>query len=316
VIDLRAIARRYGGNVANGTVLIPTPGHSIRDRGTAITVCADAPDGLLVHCFNGDRVDALAVKEMLREDGFVQKSRARAPARLLSTRSERTSLMRKDAAKESEKRKAQGIASKHAAATWSAAKCANPHHGYLVSKGLSPFGVRQSGAALLVPMFDQTFALRNVQRIFPDGSKRFLPRAQTLGLFWPHAMHFANGNPSSGPLVIGEGFATMGAIYEATGYAVAAAMSACNLEPVARAMRGLFPARQIVIAADNDSHLTENTGLRVAQKAARSIGGLLAVPQSKSTFRAPGIDFADLMRDEAAAIIAATLSGEAAPWST
>lgn len=231
------------------------------------------------------------------------------------TPAERLAIMAK--AREAElRRKVETKAKQHAAAMqaqalWKAAKSADPAHGYLVAKGLAPFGIRQAGAAVVVPMLDPAFVLWNVQRIAPDGGKRFLPGGRIDGLFWPHAMHLADGRPSPGPLVIGEGFATVAAIHEATGYAVAAAMSANNLEPVAKAMRQLFPARQIIIAADDDAHLPENMGLGLAQKAAESIGGLLAIPRLETRRGNSGADFADLTRQEAAAIIAATLSGEA-----
>jgi DNA primase len=71
MIDLRAIARHYGGTFTSGNAVIPTPGHSSSDRGTAIMLSATAPDGLLVHCHNGSQRDALAVKDMLRRDGFL-----------------------------------------------------------------------------------------------------------------------------------------------------------------------------------------------------------------------------------------------------
>lgn len=231
------------------------------------------------------------------------------------TPSERRAILTKaheaEARRKVETKARQGAAARQAQALWKAAKSADPAHGYLVAKGLAPFGIRQEGAALLVPMLNPAFVLWNVQRIAPDGGKRFLPGGRIDGLFWPHAMHLADGRPSPGPLVIGEGFATVAAIHEATGFAVAAAMSARNLEPVAKAIRQLFPARQIVIAADHDTHLTENLGLKLARKAAESIGGLLAVPVPETSRRNSGADFADLTRQEAAAIIAATLSGEA-----
>ncbi|MDC8753323.1 toprim domain-containing protein [Erythrobacter sp. sf7] len=234
--------------------------------------------------------------------------RALAPA-------ERRAIMAKaneaEARRKAETRAKQDAAAKQAQALWKAAISAEPAHGYLTAKSLAPFGIRQSGTALLVPMFDPAFRLWNLQRIAPDGGKRFLSGGRIEGLFWPHAMHLADGRPSPGPLVIGEGFATVAAIHEATGHAVAAAMSARNLEPVARAMRGLFPARQIIIAADNDCHLAENMGLRLARKAAESIGGLLAIPRPETSRGNSGADFADLRRNEAAAIIAATLRGEA-----
>lgn len=216
-----------------------------------------------------------------------------------------------EARRKAETRAKQGAATKQAEALWNAAESAQASHGYLVAKGLAPFGIRQSGAALLVPMFDPAFTLWNLQRIAPDGRKRFLPGGRTSGLFWCHAMHLTDGRPSPCPLVIGEGFATVAAIHEATGYAVAAAMSARNLEPVARSLRGLFPERQIIIAADNDCHLAENIGLGFAGKAADSIGGLLAIPRPETSQGNSGADFADLTRGEAAAIIAATLHGEA-----
>lgn len=245
--------------------------------------------------------------------GIRQIWRAGSDPRKLSP-AERRAIMAKaqqaEAKRKAETQAKQQAAAKQAKVQWKGAASATPSHGYLAAKGLAPFGIRQSGAALLVPMFDPSFDLSNLQRINPNGGKRFLTGGRIEGLFWPHATHLSDGRPSPGPLVIGEGFATLAAIHEATGYAVTAAMSARNLELVARTMRGLFPARQIIIAADNDQHLAENIGLRVARKAAESIGGLLAVPRPKLPSSDSGADFADLSRDQTAATIAATLRGE------
>lgn len=240
--------------------------------------------------------------------------RAGSDPRTLSP-AERRAIMAKtheaEARRKAETRAKQEEAARQAQTLWMAAISAQASHGYLAAKGLSPFGIRQSRAALLVPMFDLAFGLWNLQRIAPDGGKLFLPGGRIDGLFWCHAMHLADGRPSPGPLVIGEGFATVAAIHEATGYAVVAAMSARNLEPVAKAMRGLFPARQIIIAADDDCHLAENIGLGFARSAAEAIGGLLAIPRLSTSRGNSGADFADLTRAEAAATIAATLQGEA-----
>lgn len=225
------------------------------------------------------------------------------------TPAERRGIMAK--AREAElKRKGEMKAKQDAAANqtqalWHAAKVVDPSHSYLFAKSLAPFGIKQDGAALLVPMFDPAFTLWNVQRITSDGNKRFLPGGRTEGLFWPHAMHLRNGKPSQGPLVIGEGFGTMAAVHEATCHAVAAAMSAGNLMSVARAMRQMFPTRQIIIAADDDRHLPDNIGLSVARRAAESIDGLLATPMQGTSQSDSGVDFADLTRHEAAARIAA-----------
>ncbi len=67
--DLRSIAAALGGEVSGNRVLVPTDGHSKRDRGTVITLSPDAPDGVLVHSFNGG--DALAVKDELRRHGLL-----------------------------------------------------------------------------------------------------------------------------------------------------------------------------------------------------------------------------------------------------
>ena len=68
-VDLRAIARKYGGEFSGGQALIPTPGHSPKDRGTAIAAKPGDPTDVLVHCFNGG--DPLAIKDMLRAEGLL-----------------------------------------------------------------------------------------------------------------------------------------------------------------------------------------------------------------------------------------------------
>jgi putative DNA primase/helicase len=298
IVDVHAIARRYGGKVCKGNALIPTPGHSSRDRGTAIKASAHAPDGCLVACYNGSQADALAVKEMLRADGFLPADSGRA-----LTAAERRSLRQAELARQRERLEAEEAAARRAVQLWESASRADPAHPYLVAKALEPFGVRQSARDLLVPMVDAAFRLWNVQRIRPDGSKLFSKDARTAGLFWPHGGHLIDGRPSAGPLVIGEGFATMAAVHSATGYGVAAAMSARNLEPVARTMRKLFPARELILAADDDSHLAENLGLRAARKAARAVSGGVAMPRAELRPAASGVDFADIPRGEVAALI-------------
>ncbi len=69
--DLRRVAAAYGGVGSGNQCNIRTPGHSDGDLGTSITLKAGAPDGVLVKCHNGDKADALAVKDMLRRDGFL-----------------------------------------------------------------------------------------------------------------------------------------------------------------------------------------------------------------------------------------------------
>jgi putative DNA primase/helicase len=215
----------------------------------------------------------------------------------------RTSEARREAETQARQEAAAGVARE----LWRGAGKPDPAHGYLARKGLPPFGIRQHGEALLVPMVEPGFRLWNVQRIHPDGRKLFLSGGRTEGLFWPHGAFGQDGRPSAGPLVIGEGFATMAAVHHATGLGVVAAMSARNLETVARAMRKLFPSRSLIIAADDDRHLAENIGLNAAQRAAESIGALLATPlplEPKTRSADSGADFADIPPAEVAARIA------------
>lgn len=306
IVDIEAIARHYGGKVCKGNALIPTPGHSRRDRGTAIKASAHAPDGCLVACYNGTQADALAVKEMLRADGFLAHS---AHARALSMQ-ERRSIRQAELARKRERLEAEEAAARCAADLWANASRADPAHPYLVAKALEPFGIRQAGRDLLVPMVDSGFRLWNVQRIRPDGLKLFGKDARTAGLFWPHGVHMQDGRPSAGALVIGEGFATMAAVHSAAGFGVVAAMSARNLETVARAMRKLFPTRELVIAADDDRNLTENIGLGAARKAAQAVGGVVATPRPETCPADSSADFADIPRGDVAGRIEAARLGE------
>lgn len=306
MIDIHAIARHYGGKVCKGNALIPTPGHSSRDRGTAIMASASAPDGCLVACYNGTQADVLAVKAMLRADGYLSDNSAH--AREL-TAAERRSIREAETARKRERLAAEEAAARCAAELWRNASRTDPAHPYLVAKGLEPFGIRQAGSDLIVPMIDPGFRLWNVQRIRPDGFKLFAKNGRTAGLFWPHGVHLIDGRPSAGPLVIGEGFATMAAIHTATGFGVAAAMSARNLEPVARALRKLFPGRELILAADDDCHLPVNLGLETARKAAAAVGGYVALPRPETSLAASGADFADIAREAVADRIEAAREG-------
>ena len=62
---LREIAARLGGEVSGNQVLAPAPGHSPKDRGLAFKKDSSAPDGYLVHLFNGG--DPIAARDYVRE---------------------------------------------------------------------------------------------------------------------------------------------------------------------------------------------------------------------------------------------------------
>lgn len=168
---------------------------------------------------------------------------------------------------------------------WHAAQPASGHHPYLVTKDMTADGLRQSGRALLVPMRDADGQLWNLQRIFPDGSKRFLKGGRVTGLLWQR------GTVANAPLVIGEGVATMAAVHAATGLPVAAAFSANNLGAIARAMAARHPSCRLILAADMDPN---ETGQRAAREAAAMVGAGIAWPPKPPGWPdRKGWDFAD-----------------------
>jgi uncharacterized protein (DUF927 family)/phage/plasmid primase-like uncharacterized protein len=174
-------------------------------------------------------------------------------------------------------RKADEAERQRKAAEWAArllheAAPAPADHPYLMRKAVKPYGLRASGDELLVPMATGG-EIVNLQRIGPDGEKKFLPGGRVKGCY------FAIGKPDD-VLYIAEGVATAGSIHEATGAAVAVAFSASNLKPVATAMREKFPALRIVLCGDND---TSGVGQRAAVEAAKAVGALMAIPSKEGT---------------------------------
>ena len=129
-----------------------------------------------------------------------------------------------------------------------------------------------------------TAALWNVQTIAADGLKRFHPGARTTGLCW------GRGAPGD-MLALSEGMATAAAIHAATGLCSVAAMTAGNLEVVARAMRRRWPAAAIIVGADLDP-----VGEAKAANAARAVAGLIARSPHPSGAPPRGWDFDDALR--------------------
>ncbi|WP_310498474.1 toprim domain-containing protein, partial [Sandarakinorhabdus sp.] len=131
----------------------------------------------------------------------------------------------------------------------------------------------------------------NVQRIMPDGSKRFLPGARIDGCMWRAG--FAPGSKAD-IIAIGEGAATMAAVHLATGVAVVAAMTAGNLGAVAMAVAGFQPGARLILCADMDTGPAGNLGLRKADDAALAVGGLVSHPPRPPDWpESKGYDFAD-----------------------
>ena len=173
-----------------------------------------------------------------------------------------------------------------ARAIWARAGAADPAHPYLLAKGVQAHSLRQDGAALVIPLFDIHGLLWNVQRVMPDGGKRFRP-GRAGGLYSPIGDLM---NPAT--LLICEGWATGATLHEDSRHPVLCAMNAGNLLPVAKAARAAWAGADMVICADNDRKTEGNPGLTGAIAAAKATGARLAVPEFPEGVS--GSDFNDL----------------------
>jgi putative DNA primase/helicase len=68
--------------------------------------------------------------------------------------------------------------------TWEEALPADPTHPYLQRKGVKPYGIRMELLdVLLVPLRDLDGTIHTLQRIYEDGTKRFLSGGAKAGHF-------------------------------------------------------------------------------------------------------------------------------------
>ena len=177
----------------------------------------------------------------------------------------------------------------------SIAKPAPTEHGYLIRKQLQPHNLLiDSQSRLIVKIYDQNGQLVNIQRISPDGVKRFLCGGKIKGCY-----SIIGDYSTSETLLIGEGWGTMASLYQHTGFCCIAALSASNLKPVAEYWYSRCPDKKIILAGDNDSH---SKGQQAAHLAALSVNGLLMIPPIV------GMDFNDWLNEGHAIDIPSTVA--------
>ena len=125
-------------------------------------------------------------------------------------------------------------------------------HPYLTLKGVKPCPCLKvdAGGRLFFPMYDETGAIVNGQRIPVENGgrdKRPITGARKSGCFFS-----IGGKAPEKPLCIAEGLATSLSIHEATSYPVLVAIDAGNMGKVAAFARQKYPDRTIILCADND----------------------------------------------------------------
>ena len=179
-------------------------------------------------------------------------------------------------------------AKKSANRWWHESHPADPKHPYLMRKQVKPHGLRQRGNELLVPLY-HSLQLVNLQRIAPDGSKRFLAGGRVKGSYSP-----LGGIGENQTLYICEGWATGATLREATGSAVACAMNAGNLLEVALQLKHRYPAARLVIAGDDDRQTLGNPGRTAANAAALAVDAEVVFPDWPEGVPLALSDFNDL----------------------
>ncbi|WP_306546506.1 toprim domain-containing protein [Malikia spinosa] len=197
-------------------------------------------------------------------------------------------------ARKADQEQRQQQAKAEAARRWEAAAPAQDYP-YLKRKGIQAHGTRVEGDRLLIPMhLTEGGTLQSLQVIDFAGGKRFLPGGRVKGCFC--LLGEREEIEDGAELVICEGFATGASIREATGYPVAVAFNAGNLQPVALALRTKYPGAALILAADDDWRTEKgNTGMDKATEAAQAVGARLAVPRFPEDCRPDdATDFNDL----------------------
>ncbi|MCK5509149.1 MAG: toprim domain-containing protein [Desulfobacterales bacterium] len=171
---------------------------------------------------------------------------------------------------------------------WDRAKPASPEHPYLKKKQVKSYGLRQAETALLLPVYNISGNIMSLQRIYPDGDKRFLSDGKTKGGFFK-----ISGKTDIRYLC--EGYVTGATIHKATEQETIVAFNSGNLKAVAATLDKKYPDSRIVIVGDNDlktkERIGKNPGKIAAVEAARLINASVCLCPVDS-------DFNDLMVKE------------------
>ena len=209
--------------------------------------------------------------------------------------------------REAEEQARHAEAATKAAEIWQAATPAPADFPYLIRKGIKAHDARLSRGALVIPMRDGG-KVHSLQFIDADGGKKFLRGGRVTGCY------FSIGNPKgAAALGICEGSATGASIHEATGYPVAVAFNAGNLEPVAKAMRAKFPDLPLIVCADDDVRTAGNPGVSKATAAALAVGGLVALPDFGTDRPDGATDFNDMAQLCGVEAVAKAVQGATEP---
>ncbi|MDL2209466.1 AAA family ATPase [Desulfovibrio sp. OttesenSCG-928-O18] len=206
------------------------------------------------------------------------------------SQAEREALQQRQAAvkqqREAEFAQRQAAAAQKAQSELNASALCSPEHPYLQRKGVPPLtDVRQDrNGMLLIPVKGASGNVQTLQRIAPNGEKRFLTGGKV------HGGHFVIQGKPEKPLAVCEGYATGASIHLACDCTVYVAFSANNLPAVAGIARSKCPDAPILVCADNDE-----AGRSKGQEAAQMAQARFILPAFTT---GTGTDFNDLHQGE------------------
>ena len=205
----------------------------------------------------------------------------------------RERMKRLEKQREREREEATDYAAVTATQMWNEA--VEGSHPYLERKGITCLGARVLGDMLLVPMKHSAKQLVGLQRIWPDGTKRFIKGSPLAGAYC------TIGTPTKeGTVVICEGYATGASIHMATNYCVVVAFNSGNLAEVSQKIRKALPSARRIIAGDDDAftvrppnHVQAGQPWNPGIEAAEATGFPVYLPVWQGE-RGKGTDFNDL----------------------
>lgn len=144
--------------------------------------------------------------------------------------------------REAEQLQARNKAIKTAQDLWESATRADPHHPYLIRKGVEAHSLRQtSDGKLMLPIYDSDGEIQSIQTIDDNGGKLFLSGA-------PTAQGRMMIGVNMGRSIICEGYATGATIFDAVPDQVCISYSCVNMEKIAREKHAA--GQSFILAAD------------------------------------------------------------------
>jgi putative DNA primase/helicase len=171
-------------------------------------------------------------------------------------------------------------------------------HPYLTRKGIKAhYNIRVSlKGDLVLPIFHGE-QLSSLQFISPDGNKRMLGGGRVKGGF----DYIGEQKSGDNLVLLCEGYATAYTLYECTGYPVAYCFNANNLYEVSKELVQKYEYN-VLLCADNDSHLKNNVGINKAVAVSEKLHLLAVAPDEQG-------DFNDLMLTKGKQAVIETLRG-------